>query len=177
MMPPRATARRSIGHDLAMGLRAAYLALHRRTNAELARFGLTADQFVVLTALADGDGVPQKELVRRTGSDANTMSEMLARLERRGLVSRERHATDGRARNVVLTEHGRQLQGQCWVASEPLRAVLQRPFRPGELDVLVDSLGRIAHAMDPADEPEDSIVLQGCTHPGPPCQATGIEVK
>ncbi len=173
MMPTRSAARLSIGHDLAMGLRAAYLALHRRTNAELARFGLTADQFVVLTALADGDGVPQKELVRRTGSDANTMSEMLARLERRGLVSRERHATDGRARNVVLTEQGRQVQGQCWVASEPLRAMLQRPFRPGDLDVLVESLGRIARAMDPTDEPEDSSVMQGCTHPGPLARRPG----
>ena len=65
-----------------MGLRAAYLTMHRRANAEFARFGLTADQFVLLTALAEADGVTQKELARRTASDANTMSEMLGRLER-----------------------------------------------------------------------------------------------
>ncbi len=70
------------GHELAMGLRAAYLTMHRRANAEFARFHLTADQFVILTALAAEDGVTQKELVRRTASDANTMSEMLGRLER-----------------------------------------------------------------------------------------------
>ena len=40
------------GHDLAMALRAAYLTMHRRANAEFARFCLTADQFVILTALA-----------------------------------------------------------------------------------------------------------------------------
>src|SRR4051812_17703450 len=86
------------GHDLAMGLRAAYLTMHRRSNAEFAPFDLTADQFVLLTALAEGDGVTQKELARRTASDANTMSEMLGRLERRGLVTRERRAADGPGR-------------------------------------------------------------------------------
>ena len=128
-MPSRATAQRSIGHDLAMALRAAYLALHRRTNAELARFGLTADQFVVLTTLAEGDGVTQKELVRRTGSDANTMSEMLARLERRGLVSRERHATDGRARTVALTEQGREPMGRRQVRGPKAKISLRGAAR------------------------------------------------
>ena len=69
------------GHDLAMRLRVDYMALHRRTNAVLATMGLIADQFVLLTSLVGGEGVTQKELVGRTGSDPNTISEMLARLE------------------------------------------------------------------------------------------------
>ena len=89
------------GHHLALRLRAAYLTMHRRANAEFARFGLTADQFVLLTALAERDEVMQKELARRTASDANTMSEMLGRLEQRGLIARERDAHDGRARVLL----------------------------------------------------------------------------
>jgi DNA-binding MarR family transcriptional regulator len=138
-----------------MALRAAYLAMHRRTGTELARFGLTADQFVLLTALADGDAVTQKELVRRTGSDPNTMSEMLARLERRGLVLRERHATDGRARSVALTVEGRRMQGQLWQASDPLRAVLLGLFPPVVLRAMIRHLDRIARAMAPADDQEE----------------------
>ena len=69
-------------HELAVGLRAAFLTMHHRANAEFAPFGLTADQFVLVTALAGGDGETQKDLVRRTVSDANTMSEMHGRLER-----------------------------------------------------------------------------------------------
>jgi hypothetical protein len=61
------------GHDPAMRLRVAYLSLHRRTNAELAPLGLTADQFVLLTSLVSAGGVTQKELVRPTGSDPKTM--------------------------------------------------------------------------------------------------------
>jgi DNA-binding MarR family transcriptional regulator len=149
------------GHDLAMRLRIAYLTLHRRTGSALARFGLTGDQFVLLTALADGVAVTQKELVRRTGSDPNTVSEMLARLERRGLVFRERHAFDGWARSVALTEEGRRVQRRLWQASDPLRVVLEDLFPAGVLGVLVGHLDRIANAMTPADEPEERDGPQG----------------
>src|SRR5205085_789844 len=63
------------GHEPAMRLRAAYLAPHRRTNAALANSGPTADPLVLLAALAEGDGVTQKELAARTGPDPKTMSE------------------------------------------------------------------------------------------------------
>ena len=65
------------GHEVALALRAAYLALHRRTNAWFATHGVTADQFVMLSALADADAVTQQELVRRVGSDPNTVRAML----------------------------------------------------------------------------------------------------
>jgi DNA-binding MarR family transcriptional regulator len=135
------------GHELAMRLRAAYLALHRRTNAVLAPLGLTADQFVLLTALAERDGVTQKELVDRTTSDPNTMSEMLARLESKGLVARERHAEDGRARSVTLTRRGRQVQEALWEGSAGIRAEMESLFSPDALRRLVDGLRRLALAM------------------------------
>ena len=57
------------GHDLAMGLRAAYLLMHRQTNSFLAPFGMTADQFVLLSLLSDKDGITQQELTQRASSD------------------------------------------------------------------------------------------------------------
>src|SRR5215470_17837382 len=78
------------GREIARALRAAYLALHRQTNGCFADEGVTADQFVLLSALADEDAVTQQELVRRVGSDPNTVRAMLLLLEDRGLVARER---------------------------------------------------------------------------------------
>jgi DNA-binding MarR family transcriptional regulator len=142
------------GHELAMRLRAAYLALHRRTNAALAKFRLTADQFVLLTALAEGDAIAQRELVQRTSSDPNTMSEMLARLELRGLIVRERHAMDARIRSVVLTPEGRRIQRALWRASDPLRVKMEQLFRPGALEIMIEQLDGIAGAMGAhVDEP------------------------
>jgi DNA-binding MarR family transcriptional regulator len=135
------------GHDLAMALRAAYLTMHRRSNAELARFGLTADQFVLLTALAGGDELTQKELARRTASDANTMSEMLGRLEQRGLIARERDADDGRARRVSLTAGGREVQRRASDGVATFRETIAGLMPSGELRILVGQLRRIAGAM------------------------------
>ena len=77
------------GREIPRALRAAYLALHRQTNDCFAKDGVTADQFVLLASLADADAVTQQELVRRVGSDPNTVRAMLLLLEGRGLVARD----------------------------------------------------------------------------------------
>ncbi len=136
------------GHDLAMGLRAAYLTMHRRANAEFARFGLTADQFVILTALAEGDGATQKQLVGRTDSDANTVSEMLGRLERRGFVTRERDAADGRVRRVSLTERGREVQRRARDGIAVFLGKLAGLVPSHASEKLAGHLRRIARGMD-----------------------------
>ena len=140
------------GHDLAMALRVAYLAMHRRANAAFAPLGLTADQFVLLTALAEGGGVTQRELVRRTGSDPNTMSGMLARLQRRGLLVRRRHETDGRAWRVALTPAGRRLQRRAWDGNAWFRGELEALFPRDVLAAVVGHLGRIADGMSVAPQ-------------------------
>ena len=89
----------------------------------------------------------QKELVRRTASDANTMSEMLGRLERRGLIARERDADDGRARRVSLTASGRELQRRAWDGVATFRGTLAGLVPSGELRDLVGQLRQIAGGM------------------------------
>src|SRR5919205_4306688 len=132
------------GREVARALRAAYLALHRQTNDCFANDGVTADQFVLLVALAEADAVTQQELVRRVGSDPNTVRAMLLLLEGRGLVARERHPADGRARRVTLTAKGRQVFKKLWAKSEPLRARLLGAFRPDEVSALAEALRRVA---------------------------------
>lgn len=135
------------GHDIAMGLRAAYWAMHRRTDAALIRRGVTADQFVLLALLAEQDGITQQELVRRASSDPNTIRAMLVLLESRGLIARGRHPTDGRARSVTLTQKGRQTYERLWAAGEPVRERLLAEFEPDEAEILTAFLTRIAAAM------------------------------
>jgi DNA-binding MarR family transcriptional regulator len=136
-----------------MALRVAYMTMHRRANADFAPFGLNADQYVLLTVLAEEDGMIQKELARRTGSDPNTVSSMLARLERDGLVARERHAEDGRAWVVRLTPRGRIAQRRSWDGSAEFRQELEALFTPEQLESLTRHLGRVARAFEPADPP------------------------
>lgn len=135
------------GHELAMTLRRAYLAMHRRTNAALDAAGVTADQFVVLMALDEEDALTQRELVQRTSSDANTLRAMLVLLERRGLIERQPHPTDRRARSVALTSGGRSTLHKLWRRSEPLREAMLDALTLDESVQLLNGLRRLTAAM------------------------------
>jgi DNA-binding MarR family transcriptional regulator len=134
-------------HHIPMSLRAAYLSMHRQTNAHLAQFGITADQFVCLILLADKDGITQQELVQQATSDPNTIRAMLVLLEKRGLVIRQKHPTDGRARSVTITDKGRQVLDQLAIAVEPVHERLCTRFHAEEVETLRALLQRISEAM------------------------------
>jgi len=135
--------------EIPIALRAAYLALHRRSEAQFAPHGVTADQFVLLATLARGQALTQRELARRMSSDPSTVRAMLVLLEKRGLVSRDSHPTDARARTVDLTAEGTRTFQQLWAAGEPVREQLLGALRPDEAETLVGLLARVAAALNP----------------------------
>lgn len=79
-----------------------------------------------LLMLDEKGSLPQRELVSRLGVKAQSASEMVRKLEGRGLVVRNRSAVDARAYDVAITEQGRAL------ASE------MRQAKPIALDALTD---------------------------------------
>jgi DNA-binding MarR family transcriptional regulator len=135
------------GHELAMALRSAYLAMHRRTDAVMARYGVTADQFVVLAALAEREAMTQRDLVARTSSDPNTLRQMLVLLERRGLIERRPNPTDRRARSVALTRKGRSAYQTLWRRSAALRDRLLAAVAPDDAAQFIAQLQRIVAAL------------------------------
>ncbi len=136
------------GHELGMYLRRAYLSMHRRSDGKFVRYGVTADQFILLTALVRGGGAAkQKDIVERICSDPNTVAKMLAGLERKGLIARRPHPTDRRAQSITLTPRGKRLQKKLLDFDESFQAVLLSLFRKGELATLVECLDRIAGLM------------------------------
>ncbi len=142
------------GNDIAIALRAAYLALHRRSEARFAPHGATADQFVLLATLArEGQALTQRELARRMPSDPSTVRAMLVLLERRGLVQRDAHPTDARARTVALTPAGARAFRQLWAAGESIRARMLGALEPGEAETLVRLLARVAEALNAESVP------------------------
>lgn len=141
------------GHDIAMGLRAAYGSMHRQTNARLARHAVTADQFVLLSLLAQQDGITQQQLCRRASSDPNTIRAILVLLENNGLVVRGPHPTDARARHVTLTRKGRQTYAKLSRELKPLQDRLLGLYRAEEAKTLVAFLGRISQAMVQLERP------------------------
>ncbi|WP_246173735.1 MarR family winged helix-turn-helix transcriptional regulator [Limnoglobus roseus] len=145
-----------------MALRAAYLALHRRSDAAFAARGVTADQFVLLATLARGHALTQRELARRMSSDPSTVRAMLVLMERQGLVERDVHPTDARARTVALTPKGKRAFRQLWAAGEPIRQQMIAVLDPDEADTLARLLTRVTAGLSPESVPADSLDL---SHP------------
>ncbi len=136
--------------ELPMALRAAYLALHRQSDAAFAKCGVTADQFVLLATLSRGNALTQRELARRMPSDPSTVRAMLVLLEKQHLVRREVHPSDSRARTVELTATGKRKFNQLWKAGEAIREKMFASLKPHEAEALVQLLQRVTESLTAA---------------------------
>ncbi|ODU04771.1 MAG: hypothetical protein ABS81_09135 [Pseudonocardia sp. SCN 72-86] len=70
--------------------------------------GITPSEHLVFESLPP-DGARLTDLAARLGTTHQAVGELVAGLQRRGLLDRRPDPTDGRARLVVLTEDGRNL--------------------------------------------------------------------
>ncbi len=134
--------------ELPMAMRAAYLAMHRQSDAEFAKHGVTADQFVLLATLSRGDVLTQRELARRMPSDPSTVRAMLVLLEKQGLILRDVHPSDARARTVGLTPSGKRKFRELWNASEAIRTIMFAAIQPEDAAYLIRLLTRIAESLN-----------------------------
>ena len=116
----------------------------------LAELGITYPQYLVLMVLWEKDGQPVNDIARRLLLETNTVTPMIQRMERLGLIARNRGKEDRRQRIVSLTEKGASMEQQAYrlipegmgkrLAACPLSTedfdVLSR-----QLDKLIESLG------------------------------------
>ena len=92
------------------GLLRAEAAVRRRLSFDLEREGLSATGFTVLVLLRDAGGELELRALRaRLGTAKASATEVVGTLETRGLVVRERLATDRRAVSVRATAVGAEV--------------------------------------------------------------------
>ena len=133
--------------ELPLVLRAAYMALHRTTDAAFVKHGVTADQFVLLLALRENGALTQRELADRISSDASTIRAMLVLLEKNGYVQRENHPTDSRAKTVALTAAGKKKLRQLWKVGQVIRDEMYGAITEREAETLIELLRRVAGSL------------------------------
>ncbi len=95
---------------------------------ETAGEGLTPVQFSVLTALAELGTLDQASLAKAIRLERTGVAEVLPRLAKRGLVSRETSSADRRVKLVQLTPAGRVLVGRLQSAVVRAHARLVAPL-------------------------------------------------
>ncbi|HEF5785303.1 MarR family transcriptional regulator [Burkholderia multivorans] len=80
--------------------------LFERMDRALEPFDLTAQQIGVILLLSRGYARTPFELSRKMAYDSGSMTRMLDRLERKGLIARSRSEQDRRMIELALTERG-----------------------------------------------------------------------
>ena len=82
----------------------------RAREKELAQFGLTPEQSHVLDILIDRGGTDTiNEIVEVTQRQHHSISTLVARMARQGLVAKKKNASDLRQWNVAITRKGEQV--------------------------------------------------------------------
>jgi MarR family transcriptional regulator, transcriptional regulator for hemolysin len=121
--------------------------LGRIADARLRELGVSVSQLPVIVLLKNGERRSQKALAQLTGVEQPSMAQLLARMERDGLVRREPDPADGRSSLISLTAHAMTLLA-------PGRLVLQKGnrealagFKKNEIDLFVSMLRRVIANM------------------------------
>lgn len=127
---------------------------HRKLAGTLLRgVGLSAGQELLLMLLWDSEPRAQSELTRHFAVEPPTTAKMLARMERAGLVTRERLSSDRRNSLVSLTETGRALESSVRAVWRELEARTVETLTPREQDQLAALLRRVTRSL--VDEREE----------------------
>tara|TARA_R110002124_G_scaffold66404_4_gene180907 strand:+ start:165 stop:584 length:420 start_codon:yes stop_codon:yes gene_type:complete len=137
----------TVEDTIPMRLRRTYLTMHRVAQAHFAEFGVTVDQYVLLSVLADAEGIIQNELSERMSSDANTIGAMLRLLEQKNVIRREPSKNDRRALRVYLTASGKRLQKKLVRHSSQIHEALETALTPRKKQILLNSLEAITQAL------------------------------
>jgi len=157
--------------------RALQLALDYHSEAA-GTSAVTQRQFTVLAAAAANDGLTQNDLVRATGIDRSTLADLVARMLVKGLLVRERSATDGRANSVRLSLAGRAALA---AGAEPASAAdgrLLAVLSPKKRDGFMKTLSAIAMAADePAPRKEKAHGKSGKAKPAKAPKAKASKIK
>lgn len=104
---------------------------------------LSVVEWRVLWDLSEAGPLSIREMAQIQRVDHSQLSRALPDMRRKGLVTMERDAIDGRQMNVTLTEAGRAAYEETAPIMKKRRAALKRAFSPEELKQLISYFDRL----------------------------------
>ncbi len=122
-------------------------ALMAAKNAALRPLGLTVPQYAALFLLAEQPGLSGAELARRALVTPQTMSTVLANLERKGLIERSTHPIHTSIVEIRLTRPGAEVLSAADDAAIRVEAAIDDVLRSDRAS-LHQLLARAIQALD-----------------------------
>ncbi|MBO2929915.1 MarR family winged helix-turn-helix transcriptional regulator [Metapseudomonas otitidis] len=121
----------------------------RLLDLHLAQLDITAAQFKVLVFIFMGRASTPADLCRQLAVDSGSMTRMLDRLEKKGLLLRQRCEEDRRSVRLHLSEQGLALSRETPRIVADAMNELTSPLTAEELGTLLGLLGKILQGRDP----------------------------
>ena len=133
-------------------LRRAWYSLNQTFRHRIAHLEITPDQYSILRWLYEGDarGLTQQTLTDLMASDPNTITSILQRMEKAGLISRHPHETDKRARRVRMEEKGRDAFSAGLCIAKLLQVQILEVLPESRRTIFLRDLEKIADACHSA---------------------------
>ena len=115
----------------------------------LTKLGITYPQYLVLMVLWEKDNLLVNDIAHRLLLETNTITPLLQRMEKQGIVVRQRGNKDKRQQIVSLTEKGRAMEEQAFNTipagmSEELKAC---PLQYADYERLAKELDSIIETL------------------------------
>jgi DNA-binding MarR family transcriptional regulator len=129
-----------ITHDTVPFLVARVATLMNAWHADFRRLGLSVLSVRVMAVLSLNGGASVGELADATSIDPSTLSHILRRLQRAGLVRKARQDHDNRSVRISTTAKGRALARKCHATAMKHDRDLTRGLSPAELRALKRAL-------------------------------------
>ena len=120
----------------------------RLSETRLKPLGFGVGQLPVLVALQDGKASTQRDLARFARVEQPPMAQMLARMERDGLIERTRDPADGRSSRIVLAKAARDGMPEAIAALFQGNEEALAGFTDAEAAQLVGLLKRLIDNLD-----------------------------
>ena len=120
----------------------------RLSETRLKPLGFGVGQLPVLVALQDGKASTQRDLARFARVEQPPMAQMLARMERDGLIERTRDPADGRSSRIVLTKTAQERMPEAITTLFQGNREALTGFTGAEAGQLVDLLKRLIENLD-----------------------------
>lgn len=111
-------------------------------------YNITHEQWSLLKWLWVEDGISQKELSEKSLKDQPTITRILDKLERRGLIRRQVDSLDRRVSLIYLTKEGREIKPSLLPLAHHALEQALNGLSEEEKTVLQNLLNRISDNLD-----------------------------
>lgn len=128
-------------------LRRVSIIIRKRGRDILADFDITPPQFNALLALDEAGAITMGELCERMYLACSTATDLIDRMERNGLITRERDPNDRRVIRLKVRDKGKSIIEEVLKARRTYLAGIMSQVPDDEKEQLIHSLNRVYTLM------------------------------